>query len=425
MKTLVLITANFPFGTREPFINAEFPFLENEFKRIIIISQNTNSEQTRTLPQHVKVFRYNTSTSLTGFLFFPYLLLKNRRLIASLYNEEVEFRNNLSYALTFKRKKILITKIIKSIQLRDYIKSKLSNEKISSEIIFYSYWLNTGAHAIGMLDYVNSIKIARAHGSDLYEEKTLPGYLPLLKFTSENLDSIFFTSEHGKKYFATKSGSVKTELNVSRLGVIKRESEVNPASGGDEFLIVSCSNLIAIKRIDLIIKALKLISENKQIKWIHFGFGSLRVEMEKLAAEMIGMKERVRYEFKGYIPNDEILRFYSNNTINLFLNTSLTEGVPVSIMEAQCFGIPVIATDVGGVSEVVIEGTGFLLPVNFRPEELAEKISFFMNLRPEEENKFRERIFSSWNQNYNASVNYPDFIRKVNSIFGSSIKESG
>ena len=68
----------------------------------------------------------------------------------------------------------------------------------------------------------------------------------------------------------------------------------------------------------------------------------------------------------GHYPNEELLRYYGSNHVDLFINTSSTEGVPVSIMEAQSFGIPVIATDTGGVKEVVTEGTGSLLPVDFR-----------------------------------------------------------
>ena len=48
--------------------------------------------------------------------------------------------------------------------------------------------------------------------------------------------------------------------------------------------------------------------------------------------------------------------------VDLFLTVSANEGIPVSIMEAQSFGIPVIATDVGGISEIVnnVNGSYFL-----------------------------------------------------------------
>jgi glycosyltransferase involved in cell wall biosynthesis len=423
MKNLVFITSNFPFGTSEPFPGAEIPFLQKEFNKIIIISQNAHSEQKHILPPDIKVYRYNTSTSFTGFLNLPFLILKNLILITGLFKGETGFRKRSGLSLRLTQKRFLLKKIIKSIQLRDHIRSILSAENISSKIVLYSYWLNSGAHAIGMLDYPKSIKIARAHGSDLYEEKTTTGYLPLLRFVVENLDSVFFISENGKNYFSSKTGKGKSELIVSRLGVPKPVNTDNVPFSGNDYKIVSCSNLVPLKRINLIIEALKLIDEDKEIHWVHFGSGILRKELEQLADEILGKKKNIRFEFRGYVPVDEIFKYYSSSHIDLFLNTSFTEGVPVSIMEAQSFGIPVIATDVGGVSEIVTEGTGFLLPADFMPEELAARIIHFMKMNSAEKSILRERVLSNWNQKFNATVNYPEFISVVNRIFETSTKQ--
>ena len=125
----------------------------------------------------------------------------------------------------------------------------------------------------------------------------------------------------------------------------------------------------------------------------------------------------------GQIPNDELLKFYSLNKIDLFINTSSTEGIPVSIMEAQSFGIPVIATDVGGVKEVVKDGTGSLLPVDFNPSALAKLIQYYADLSEDEQEIISKNAFINWESNFKASDNYRDFMLKLNSIFASSKKE--
>ena len=51
------------------------------------------------------------------------------------------------------------------------------------------------------------------------------------------------------------------------------------------------------------------------------------------------------------------------NDFDLFVNMSLSEGIPVSIMEAISFGIPIIATNVGGNAEIVNDETGVLIPL--------------------------------------------------------------
>jgi glycosyltransferase involved in cell wall biosynthesis len=423
MRTLVFITSQFPYSSGETFIDAEFPFLSREFDKIIIISQNVSGKLTRVLPENVTIYRYSTSTSLQGFLLLPFLSLFNLGIITQMVKEELRFRRSINDSLTLKKRMFLFKKIIKAIQLRNFIRHKLHGENINDSIVFYSYWFKTGAHAIALLRYRDSIKVARAHGSDIYEEKTRQGYLPLLKFTALNLNAIFFISENGRQYFSSKIKTENPPFFVSRLGVAKPEFEEVKTVKSNKYVIVSCSNLIPLKRIDLIISSLELIDSEKKISWIHFGSGILEDDLEKLAAEKLGHLHNIEYSFMGQIPNYELLKFYSSNKIDLFINTSATEGIPVSIMEAQSFGIPAIATDVGGVKEVVRERTGSLLPVDFNPSALAKLIQQYADLPQEEQNIIRENAFMNWKNNFEASGNYSDFMLKLNSIFASSKQE--
>jgi glycosyltransferase involved in cell wall biosynthesis len=423
MKTLVLATSQFPFGTSESFIASEFPFLERSFDKIIVIAQNVIFEKTRDISSNTILFRYNPATSFSGFLFLPVLLISNLKAISTLYKEEIAFRKNL----TTRNKKNLLKQIIKSIQLRIYLEKVLKKEGINESIVFYSYWLKTGAHAISMLNYENSIKISRAHGSDLYEEKTESGYLPLLKFSAQNLDAIFFTSQNGKRYFEEKVGFDSSGFLVSYLGVFndKQDTVVGrdvacnvPTENSNRFTIVSCSNLIPLKRIDLIIRALSIINTTKKIEWKHFGDGILKNELEELAEKTLSKK--IAYTFMGHYPNKELLKYYNANHIDLFINASSTEGIPVSIMEAQSYGIPVIATDTGAVEEIVVTGTGSLLPVDCTPSELASLIEYYVNLDEKETKKIRENAILNWRTNFRASSNYENFITQVSSILASA-----
>ena len=278
--------------------------------------------------------------------------------------------------------------------------------------------MNNWSHAICMLDHYNK-KIARAHRVDLYEEETDLNYLPLLKFTFQNLDGIFFISEHGKEYFENRLRVINPKNMISRLGVENPFLNIIPKSDPDFFRIVSCSSIIKVKRVDLIISALENLKTNRKIIWNHFGEGELMSEIKGLAEKKLGPLKNVEFRFMGQLQNIKLLEFYANNKIDLFINTSSSEGIPVSIMEAQSFGIPVIATYVGGVKEVVLEGTGVLLPVNFKPEDLAKMIRFYANMSEEEINKVRIKAFKNWNMNFNATVNYKDFISKVNSILAT------
>lgn len=423
MRTLVFITSQFPYSAGESFIDAEFPILRQEFDKIIIISQNITGKMTRVLDEDITICRYNPSTSLAGLLLLPFVSLFNFGILSGMVKEEIIYRKSTGNRLTIKNRLTLIKKIIKAIQLRDFIRHKLHDEKIDDNIVFYSYWYKTGAHAIALLKYHNSIKIARAHGSDIYEEKTRQGYLPLLKFTAKNLDAVFFISENGRQYFSSKIKTESQSFIISHLGIVKPEFEEVKIYKSDKYVIVSCSNMIPLKRIDLIIYSLEQIVSDKKISWFHFGSGILKEDLERLASERLGTLPNIEYSFMGQIANDELLKFYSLNKVDLFVNTSSTEGIPVSIMEAQSFGIPAIATDVGGVKEVVKEGTGSLLPVDFTPSALAKLIQYYADLSEEERKIISNNAFINWESNFKASDNYRDFMLKLNSIFASSKKE--
>jgi len=419
MKTLVLITSQFPFGTSESFLESEFPFLIKNFGKIIIIAQNVSGKRTRIVPDGIIIHRYNTSTSFSEFLRLPALLFLNFSTILNLLHKEVGFRRETGYHISLRSFLFLFRKVIKTLQLREYIKGKLLKENIAQNIVFYSYWLKTGAHAISLLEYKNSIKIARVHGSDLYEERTDSGYLPLLSFLAQKLDAIFFTSKHGMDYFSAKVKRKRDNFFVSRLGVNGPEGKNLKANIPGEYVIVSCSNMIPLKRIDLLIDALNTVRYHKKIVWLHFGDGVLRNELESLARTKLVSTDKIRYRFMGHYPNNDLLDFYNLNKVDLFINTSSTEGIPVSIMEAQSFGIPVIATDTGAVKEIVVEGTGSLLPVDFKTGDLSKMIEYYANLPDNEYDSIRMNAIRNWESNFNATSNYKDFIMKVNSILAS------
>ena len=91
--------------------------------------------------------------------------------------------------------------------------------------------------------------------------------------------------------------------------------------------------------------------------------------------------------------------------VDSFINISSTEGLPVAIMEAISFNVPVIGTDVGGISEIVTPETGILLSSN---PELSEILNALYKIRHAELNPR-----SYWERNFNANANFPKFINEI------------
>ena len=102
---------------------------------------------------------------------------------------------------------------------------------------------------------------------------------------------------------------------------------------------------------------------------------------------------------------------------HVFLNVSSSEGVPVSIIEAMSFGIPCIATNVGGTGEIVVDHyNGILLEENFDVETLARHIKEFASMSNNAYQIYRLHARQSYMVGYNADKNYRSFMNLLEKI---------
>ncbi len=274
-------------------------------------------------------------------------------------------------------------------------------------ILIYSYWMYEPALvAVGLKKAVSKARfITRAHGYDLYEERHKNNYLPYRKLVMDTVNAIFPISEDGKHYLSNKyNGLYDNKIFVERLGTIKQFNVKEKKTDPDRVCIVSCSNMIPLKRIDRIIETFGLFTCNTD--WYHFGDGELMEDLKEKAAKL---SPNIHVHFMGRVPNQEVQRFYSDHYVDAFVNVSETEGVPVSIMEAQSYGIPVIATDVGGTCELVYNGeNGILLNKDFSNNELYDAFCDVVR----NAGKYREGAKKTWEANSNAEMIYDELFQR-------------
>lgn len=117
----------------------------------------------------------------------------------------------------------------------------------------------------------------------------------------------------------------------------------------------------------------------------------------------------VTYKFMGQVPNEQILRYYIDYKIDCFILTSENEGLPVSIMEAESAGIPIVATNVGGIREM-IDGNGVLLSANPTSDEVADAIISCIKCSKDEKEFMRKRSYEIWNSKFDAKQNAKTFV---------------
>lgn len=190
------------------------------------------------------------------------------------------------------------------------------------------------------------------------------------------------------------------KLRLSRLGTM--DHGLCNAEKGDVVTVASCSNLVDVKRVDLLIQGLALC--DRPVRWYHFGDGPL---MDSLKQQAASLPPHIQWQFMGSVPNGELMAFYKNTYVDAFLNVSSSEGIPVSVMEALSFGIPAIATDVGGTHEIVTDGhNGLLLPADPAPAAIAEAI---FRLADEQKIPYRANARTVWADRCDAAANYAQF----------------
>ena len=102
--------------------------------------------------------------------------------------------------------------------------------------------------------------------------------------------------------------------------------------------------------------------------------------------------------------------------MDLLINLSSSEGIPVSMMEAISFGIPVFANDVGGISEIVQPETGELIPDKLSAKEIASRLDQFLCSGKTRDEGYRTKVRAFWGQNYSAEQNHDRLITHINTL---------
>ncbi len=122
------------------------------------------------------------------------------------------------------------------------------------------------------------------------------------------------------------------------------------------------------KRVDVLIKAFAdVLRKSDDVQLVILGHGELMEDMESLS-DSLGIRERVY--FMGFVPN---MLDYLQVT-DIFVFPSDREGMPNSLLEAMACRIPVVATRIGGTTDVIRDGVNGLLVNPGDAGELARSI---------------------------------------------------
>lgn len=369
-RKVVLVTNGYPFGGEKSFIENELVEIYSRFDVIIIamIQDEISDERFQKCDEaieRVKRLSGRKNGAIEAVIFdMRWSLLKCVRYIPCYFLDKRIFKEK-RVLKSYKKNKFFvqwesIKYYSKAISFMKQLKSV--EDKSFGNAIFYTYWhlFSTLGICLSKKDFPDSKIITREHGYDLYDERfEKTNRQPFREVMEEYLDGIFFACEYGKIYYLNRNHvEDSNKYQISYLGTKKPLKKETKKEEG-VFRILSCSNLIQLKRVGNIIDALEVIGEKRlktKIEWIHFGGGLLQDYLEKEANQKLSIYENITYKFMGAVDNEIVHEYYSSHKVDCFITTSSTEGgTPVSIQEAMSYGIVIIGTDVGGIKEAFDE----------------------------------------------------------------------
>ena len=144
----------------------------------------------------------------------------------------------------------------------------------------------------------------------------------------------------------------------------------------NSIVVLTVRRLVYKNGIDTLIESANIaVKKNPKIVFLVVGKGP-DLNKVQMKIEQLGIENNFR--FTGFV-KDEDLPFYYNAADFFVLPSKSGEGLPLVALEAMACGLPVIATDVGGISEILMEDHGKLVPPN-QPELLAKAVLEFSNI---------------------------------------------
>lgn len=401
MKKINLFTRSYPFGNTENFLISEIK-IAHKLNLSLRIVPNIYEKNIRNCPFEIERGLMKSSFYLNIRIFLSLLISK------WLWGIPFQKKPPKSFYHYFCAIKYLYA----AFRVKHFLES--SKDVFSKNDIYYSYWFNYICLGLVLAkidnDYFKDIEIfSRGHGYDVFTE-TRGLYIPYRELMLSNVSKIFSVSEEGRKYLCQNYPQYESKIDISRLGVFSQRDKLGKREmNNSKIIVVSCSSVIQLKRVKLIYTSLcnySLYNENVTIDWYHFGNGPLFFDLQKYVSEH--KQKYINVHLLGQQPNETVISYYLKLVPHVFINVSLSEGIPVSIMEAISLGIPIIATNVGGTKEIVNNDTGCLLDVNFTMDTFMNALDFILS-----DSSLHERSYSFFQKYYDAEINYMDFYDKI------------
>lgn len=400
MKVL-LITSSAPFGKGESFVITEANAIASLGHNVILLPtliRKGNANNFKLL-DNIKLLA-KPVISLRFFFDFILFFINNPRSTINLFRlvTDKDFKNSFKNYLV----------IPKSIWLAKYIRENPVDH-------IHAHWLTASSTLAMLVSLLTNIAWSvTAHRGDIVADN-------ILEKKFETASFVRFISKSGKELANSRAELKDNKAKVLHLGIdIEGLNCIEPVvkiKSADKFNIICPANLIDVKGHDFLIDSIFGMQFRNKVKFFIVGDGYLRKRLED-KVNQLGLKKII--EFCGHIPHSELLSWYKSGEIHavvlpsLDLGNSVHEGIPVSLMEAMAFNIPVLSTRTGGIPELLEHNSqqyGFLVDagnVNQLSKKLDELIQY-----PDRNKKLAESGYQKIMKDFNQLSSVLELIKLI------------
>lgn len=198
-----------------------------------------------------------------------------------------------------------------------------------------------------------------AHRFDIVENN-------LLQYKAEHARFVRFISTSGLQMSGLQGTALEAKTTVLHLGIDVNSTPPAVSPPNKRVIALCAASMIPVKAHVVLIRAMEeLRSRGIPLELWLAGEGELRNALQR---EVCARSLEDRIKFLGQLSHSALMNLYAGGAISIVvlasadLGRGLHEGIPVSLMEAMSFGIPVIATTTGGIPELLGGGAGLMVP---------------------------------------------------------------
>lgn len=397
-KYCVMFSSVYPYETT---LKNEFKVLSEHFEKIFYIPSSVAEPfNLEDFPKNVIALDiFNNLDTNIGKLFRKHII----KSLGIFLNEAFFSLKPWKYIL---RAKTYLSIAAVNIEKYSILKRLIQQGDLPAQAVFYDYWFVDSALAIAMLRKKRLIRkaVCRTHRFDLYDEAGNNFPVSFRRYIVRNLDNVCAISLHGQNYLKGKiPARYHGKILLHYLGIELPEDRMSAQSCDVSKVIISASNTQTFKRVHLIPDL--LLQVKHPIKWIHFGCGP---EDKNILEKIKHLPDHISVDWRGRVPNEVIHDFYQTRRTDLFISLSNSEGLPISMMEAISYGIPVFACSTCGIPELVNDQTGALFEKEDDLNTIAQKFEACIIKSFD-----REAIYQFAQKQFDFRKNYDKFINHV------------